>query len=57
MLSKQAIEEFQALYNKIFGQAISLLEAESKGLALLRLYKAVLKTTDSKDTQKREVNL
>jgi len=57
MLSKQAIEEFQTIYIKTYGQDISLKEAESKGLALLRLYKAVLKTPDSIEINKQEVPL
>lgn len=57
MLSKEAIKEFQTIYRKTFGQDISLIEAESKGLALLRLYKAVLKTTDSIMIKKQEASL
>jgi hypothetical protein len=47
MLSKSAIQEFQAIYNRKFGKNISFAEAESKGMALLRLYKAVCKTHDN----------
>jgi hypothetical protein len=57
MISKEAIEEFQTIYRKTFGQDISLIEAESKALALLRLYKAVLKTTDSRTIRKQEDSL
>jgi len=49
MLSKKAIEEFQTIYRKVYGQDITMSEAEAKGMALLRLYKAVLKPTDLKD--------
>jgi len=57
MLSKEAIKEFQTIYRQTYGQDISLKEAESKGLALLRLYKAVLKTTDSITIKKQEDSL
>jgi len=53
MLSKQAIEEFQTIYRKTFGQDIDLLDAERKGIALIRLYKIVLKTKNSPQSTPR----
>jgi len=46
MLSQEAIKSFQTIYRQTYGQNISLAEAEAKGLALLRLYRAVLKPSD-----------
>ena len=42
MLSKEAIEEFRAIYKAEYGEEISFEEAERKGMNLLLLYKAVL---------------
>ncbi len=48
MLSQEAVKEFQNIYQQKFGQNISLIEAQAKGLALLRLYRAVLKPSTNK---------
>jgi hypothetical protein len=43
MLSKQAVDEFKALYKKEFGEELSDSEAHEKGLRLINLIKAVYK--------------
>ena len=41
MLSRQAIEEFQAIYLKTYGKEISYSEAEVQAEQFLRLFKLV----------------
>lgn len=47
MLSKEAIEEFQAIYLKTYGKEISFSEAEVQAAKLLRLYKIVFRAPAS----------
>ncbi|MGR3218356.1 MAG: hypothetical protein ACUZ8H_00880 [Candidatus Anammoxibacter sp.] len=42
MISKIAVEEYQAIYLKQYGKTLSFEEAEFQAANLLRLYKAVL---------------
>ena len=42
MLSQTAIEEFQEIYFKSYGEKLSLSEATTQAYRLLNLYKAVL---------------
>jgi hypothetical protein len=48
MLPKEAIHEFQAIYKKEFGEAISEAKATRRADKLLELYKAVLCGTSYK---------
>lgn len=41
MLSKQAIDEFKAIYKKEFGEEISDEEAREKGQKLISLFKTI----------------
>ena len=41
MLSKKAIEEYQAIHKKEFGVEISEQEAQEQGMKLLRLFKLI----------------
>lgn len=43
MLSKQAIEEFQEIYLKTYGKALSFAEASEQAHQMIRLFKFVLK--------------
>lgn len=40
-LSKQAIDEYKAIYKKEFGKEITDAEAEEQGMKLLRLFKII----------------
>ena len=42
MLSKQAIEEFQEIYLRTYGEELPLAEAAEQANRLVNLYKAVL---------------
>ena len=42
MLSKKSINEFQEIYLKTFGEAISFEEAANQAGNLMRLYKSIL---------------
>lgn len=53
MLSEQAIKEFQTLCHQVWGEDISFLEAERRAIALLKLYKIVLKP-ETKQQKKEE---
>lgn len=41
MLSRNAIEEYKAIYKKQFGKEITDAEAEEQGMKLLRLFKII----------------
>ncbi len=43
MLSKQAIEEFQEIYFKEYGEALALEEAAARAESFLRFFKAIVK--------------
>lgn len=43
MLSKRAINEFQEVYLKEYGETLTFDEGAARAESLLRLYKAVLK--------------
>lgn len=51
MLSKQAIEEYQKIMKKEFGQDITVAEAEEQGTRLLRLFEILVKV-DQREKQK-----
>lgn len=40
-LSRRAVEEYQAIYLKVFGEQISYEEASYQGMKLLRLFKII----------------
>ena len=42
MLSKQAIEEFQEIYFKTYGEELSFAEAAQQATQMIQLYKVVL---------------
>ena len=42
MLSKQAIEEFQEIYFKTYGEELSFVEATEQATQMIQLYKVVL---------------
>lgn len=52
MLSKQAIEEFQAIHSTTYGEKLSFAKATDQAARLIRLYKAVLEYPPS--TKKQE---
>ena len=52
MLSKQAIEEFQKLYQETFGTELSFAEATEQASQLLKFYKIVLETPLSNKASK-----
>ncbi|KKQ85184.1 MAG: hypothetical protein UT08_C0009G0018 [Candidatus Woesebacteria bacterium GW2011_GWB1_38_8] len=41
MLSRQAIDEYKAIYKKEYGKDITDAEAEEQGMKLLRLFKII----------------
>lgn len=41
VLPREAIEEYQIIYKRLYGREISYQEAQSQGVELLNLYKAV----------------
>ena len=41
LLSKKAVEEYQDIYFRVFGEHISFAEASSQGIKLLRLFKII----------------
>ena len=43
MLSKQAIEEFQKIYLKEYGDALAFEEAAARAESFLRFFKAIVK--------------
>ena len=43
MLLKQAIEEFQEIYFKEYGEALAFEEAAAKAESFLRFFKAIVK--------------
>jgi hypothetical protein len=42
MLSKQAVEEFQEIYLKTYGEELSFAEATQQATQIIQLYKVVL---------------
>ena len=41
ILSRKAVEEYQAIYLQVFGETISYEEASAQGMRLLRLFKII----------------
>lgn len=45
MLPKEAVKEYQTIYENVYGEKISYEEARDQSNRLVRLYSAVLKNT------------
>ena len=57
MLSKQAIEEFKAIYLKTYGEELSFAEAAEQAQQMLSLFKIVLNSPSkesAEDTEKEQ---
>lgn len=48
VLSKKAIEEYQEIYKKTFGEEISYERASEQGMKLLRLFKIIYRPINKK---------
>lgn len=47
-LSREAIEEFKAIYKEEFGEVLTDIEAQDKGYSLLRLFKIIYRPLPDK---------
>lgn len=52
MLSKQAIEEYQKIFNEELGQDITGAEAEEQGTRLLRFFEILIKVDQRNQIKK-----
>ena len=54
MLSQKAIDEYKAIYKKVYKQNITDAEALEQGTRLLNLFKAVYRPIPKQDVKKKE---
>ncbi len=57
MLSRQAIEEFIAIYRSEYGKELPYAEAMKQANSLIRLYKAVLPPLGKESSQNSNVDI
>lgn len=55
MLSKEAIKEFQEIYFKEYGEALSFEEAAARAESFLRFFKAIVKPS-IKDSRNESID-
>lgn len=54
MISQKAVEEYQEIYKKVYGEEISYEQASEQGMKVLRLFKLIYKPIKKEWIKKHE---